>query len=192
MHETKPLEILVVDDDQALRNASTKMIRSTGANVTQAANGNEGIVRFSERLASAKPYDGVISDYNMPDMTGVQMGAEIKRLSPGTLVYISSGKILDAQTEAASLDGLQPDGFLEKPFKKDELLGIIAQIKSIYAANSNTQAPKGTMTEFPSIQPLRNMLKEYILAHAVKGGYNGDPRYTEMYSQLLKQTRTNP
>ncbi|MBI4501389.1 MAG: response regulator [Gemmatimonadetes bacterium] len=58
-------EILIVDDDQAVRDAFTRTLRHAGFTVTPAENGVAAL-----QLLSQRGFDAIVSDYRMPELGG--------------------------------------------------------------------------------------------------------------------------
>jgi DNA-binding NtrC family response regulator len=78
-----PTEILIVDDDPAMRKALTVVLNAQGYRVTAAPNGAEALACL-ERTT----FDVVITDFRMPGMTGMELLQEIKRRAPETEVIL--------------------------------------------------------------------------------------------------------
>jgi CheY-like chemotaxis protein len=129
--QDKPLEVLVMDDDPLVRELLSEFIAGTGSKVDTAANGQEGLEMYSARYNAKNPYDGVITDLNMPGKSGIDVIKEIKSTSPQTPVYVITG---DEGTTAynclrAQLGDLSPNGIIEKPFKLGTIADVIQKIK---------------------------------------------------------------
>lgn len=79
------VKILYVEDDLSLRSHMKFILKPFSDSVFIAENGKEGLAAFLERSP-----DLVITDIMMPDMDGIQMAAEIKRISPETPIILYS------------------------------------------------------------------------------------------------------
>ena len=137
--EQKPLELLVIDDDEVIRHLFEEVAKIVGANVTTAVDGQEGIAMYEERYGTATPYDAVITDLNMPKATGVDVTRRVKELSPKTPVYVVTGVEANAEYRrlSAELGELKPDGVLQKPFGLQDLRDVLGQIKSQISGTEN-------------------------------------------------------
>lgn len=113
--------VLLVDDSAAQRRLLARLLKRGGYDVIEAANGAEAL-QLCERLAP----DLVLSDWVMPEMTGLQFCAAFRQLSRpnyGYFVLLTSNADAHAITE-----GLQAgaDDFLTKPVAPQELLARLA------------------------------------------------------------------
>jgi CheY-like chemotaxis protein len=74
LHEpTSPLKILIVDDQEIIRELISEILCSDGHDITVAATGVEALLHLNKAQ-----YDLIISDLSMPDMTGSQLASEIR------------------------------------------------------------------------------------------------------------------
>jgi len=73
----KEYSILVIDDDGAQRNILMGYLEKKGFTIYSASSGNEGI-----KLVKNNLIDIVLSDYKMPDKTGIEVLEEVKKLNP--------------------------------------------------------------------------------------------------------------
>ncbi|HSP87256.1 MAG TPA: ATP-binding protein [Ignavibacteriaceae bacterium] len=107
--------ILIIDDENGLRNGVKKLLEEEGFNVDSAAMGNEGI-----KLGRSNEYDVAIIDLKMPDVDGLQVLKEIKKVHPNTVCFISTAY---ASYENA-IDSIKfgAYGYIPKPFTSQELL----------------------------------------------------------------------
>ena len=78
--------ILIVDDDQAVREMLFEVVRNMGKHAIAASNGREGLERFQEHSV-----DLVIVDLKMPGMAGEELLREIKRLDRDAVVIVLTG-----------------------------------------------------------------------------------------------------
>ena len=113
--------ILVVDDEDAVRLASLRIARRLGFEGLGAASGDEALVlleRYADEIAC------VILDLTMPGKDGVATFEAIRRLRPDIRVILVSG--YDETDVALRFTGARPDGFLQKPFRFEQLRSKLA------------------------------------------------------------------
>ncbi|MBI2542019.1 response regulator [Candidatus Woesearchaeota archaeon] len=147
--EAKMLEMMVIDDDEGLRESIVDSLAFYGenlgiaVNVDSASDGREGLAKFNERLQNKRPYDAVLTDLSMPVMDGAQVAAEVKRLRPETLVYIISGWQSDSRyTERSGVASGLADKFISKPFDDDIFKTILQEVATKkYPTNSTIHPP---------------------------------------------------
>jgi YesN/AraC family two-component response regulator len=82
----KMANILLVEDEQLVRETLSRAMESKGHMVVTAANGEEGLTKFSEG-----PFDLVVTDIIMPDMEGIGMILEMRRKTPDAKIVAISG-----------------------------------------------------------------------------------------------------
>ena len=111
--------ILLVDDDEILRDTLLQMLELDGHTVSSAASAEEGLTKFGGGAA----IDLVITDILMPGMDGARLIVELRRRRPQMpIVAISGGRrVLSAEfsLQSASLAGATCQ--LAKPFSRHEL-----------------------------------------------------------------------
>lgn len=113
------LRALVVDDEPSVRLALDCAMQDEGWEVRVADSGEEALAVMAEW----KP-DVILSDKNMPDMTGVDLLREVRRKSSTVAFVLMTGYgSLDSLQEATHLD---VDGYLQKPFRN-----IFAMLTSV-------------------------------------------------------------
>ncbi|MFG0252034.1 MAG: response regulator [Phycisphaerales bacterium JB038] len=113
--------ILVVEDEEIVREQATKVLSALGCSVTSAGTGQEAI----EALAGAHGldrFDLVLSDIRLPDRNGYEVFSAAKRASEDMPVILMTGFGYDPHHSIvrASQEGLQC--VLFKPFQADQLL----------------------------------------------------------------------
>ena len=109
--------VLVIDDDDAVRDVVGDILEARGLRVLSAEDGRRGLDQFK---AHADELDLVLLDMTMPGMSGAEVFQEIIAIAPEMRVVILSG--YSENNVVASLDGLRPVGFVHKPFSLDELI----------------------------------------------------------------------
>ena len=112
--------ILLVDDEEALRNAAEKILIKEGYQVTAVATGEEGLARFK-----AEGADLLITDLMLPDLDGIEVLRRAKQLRPAVEVIMITGHgSIEKAIEATRLGAYD---FIEKPLDKAHLLKAIGK-----------------------------------------------------------------
>jgi two-component system cell cycle sensor histidine kinase/response regulator CckA len=119
---TPAIQILLVDDDLHIRSLGREILEKLGYEVETAENGAEVLEKFHQ----GQPPDLVILDYNLPDMSGLEVVQKLKTLSPGTEVLMASGFFTNQEKEALTAGGARV--FLDKPFRLKELKSRIEEV----------------------------------------------------------------
>jgi two-component system, cell cycle sensor histidine kinase and response regulator CckA len=114
--------ILVVDDEESLRQTAKAILEECGFDVILAENGEEGVMVFEERHGEIK---AVLLDMLMPKKSGKEAYLEMKKIDPGLKVLLASGFRQDERVESVLNLGVQ--GFVQKPYSLESLS------KSIFA-----------------------------------------------------------
>ena len=112
-----PPRILLVDDENSVRDSLYALLESAGYEVLAASNGPDGLTIFRQ---AAPPIDLLVTDYNMPRMSGLELARECSCLFPDLRVLDVSGSHPDEKLQADLQMGKR--GFLAKPFRGDDLL----------------------------------------------------------------------
>lgn len=115
--------ILVVEDEESLRNLVHKALSSLGYRVSVAANGREALLMIEEKVI--KP-DLLITDVVMPDMGGRELVERARRDHPNMKVLFMSGYTDEAVVHHAILDRGTP--FLQKPFDLSTLAETVRNV----------------------------------------------------------------
>jgi putative nucleotidyltransferase with HDIG domain len=111
-------KILIVDDEEMIRDLCTHILSSEGYGVVAVPNGATAI----EELAKG-PMDLLITDIKMPGMDGLELFEQAKKAKPDIVtIFITGHGTLDTAIESL-MRGV--DGFVLKPFTQDELLGAV-------------------------------------------------------------------
>jgi CheY-like chemotaxis protein len=109
--------ILVVEDEDLVRDLATRVLTLHGYRVLTAANGRIAVDMFKQH---ASDIDLVLLDLTMPGLNGAQVFAQIVALRPDTRVLVTSGY---SEDEGKELFGhAAVTGFLPKPYRIDVLI----------------------------------------------------------------------
>lgn len=115
--------VLVVDDDQNVRETAAQLLELAGFGVATAEEGRAAVEMIRRAPAA---FDVVLLDLVMPQMDGREAFAEIKLLRPGLPVVLTSGY---REHEAIEKFGSRrPAGFLQKPFRFAELIEVVERV----------------------------------------------------------------
>jgi len=112
------MNILIVDDDEAIRDSCTQLLTKIGAKVETAPDSSSGLRKIRQKV-----FDIVILDLKMPGIGGMKLLTKIKDINPETLVIVITGyATVDSAVEAMKKGAYD---FLPKPFTPEELRIII-------------------------------------------------------------------
>ena len=115
-------KILVVDDEMIVRNFLAETLKRRGLEVFSAENGTKAIALLKENV-----FDLVITDMNMPDLTGIDVLRKTKELSPSTIVVvITAFGTIENAVEAMRLGAFN---YLLKPFSPDTIEALLEKAK---------------------------------------------------------------
>jgi DNA-binding NtrC family response regulator len=110
-----PPTVLCVDDDPDLLAAVTRILRLDGYRVVPADS-----PRAALAILSAEPVAVLVSDYEMPEMTGIELSVRARALQPETVRVMLTGR----STLDTAIDGInvaEVFRFLSKPFSPEML-----------------------------------------------------------------------
>lgn len=118
--------ILLIDDDEAVRDVLRQTLTHFGHTVIEAANGKEGLASFQSVGA-----DLMITDIVMPEMEGLELLMELrKRKPPIKIIAISGGGRGNAADYLRTAKVMGAAKVLAKPFTNEALLAAIDELLS--------------------------------------------------------------
>jgi CheY-like chemotaxis protein len=119
-----PKRILVIDDEEFMRQIIQEMLEMEGYVVETAANGRKGL-----QLYLKEPHDLVVTDIFMPEMEGLETIRELHRRSPNVKVIAISGGgergMVSFLSHAKRFGALRA---LEKPFSREDLITTVRDL----------------------------------------------------------------
>ena len=118
--EVRPARILVIDDEEAVRNILSQMLKVKGHRVVVASNGEEGIERFKKG-----EFDLVFTDLGMPKISGWDVGRAIKGMNSKVPIAMITGWGMELNREKMSESGI--DLVVSKPFNFDQVLQLVSE-----------------------------------------------------------------
>ena len=141
------MKILIVDDEQPIRDALGRKLRREGFNVILAANGLEGLRSFH-----AERPDLVVLDYKMPEMNGLTVCQRIREVAETPVMMLSA----KAVTEEDLVEGLNAgaDDYLIKPVRLNE---FVARVQALLrrAQMASTESSSGYNDGYLVVDPQR-------------------------------------
>src|SRR5215467_9544518 len=115
-HLAPPKRILLVDDETAVRRMIKCFLENQGYIVAEAKNGAEALSVFARNR-----FDLVVTDYDLPFMSGKELAARIKAVNPNQSVFLMRGRCPEAEATGPVLS------------KRFELSDVGQTIQSILA-----------------------------------------------------------
>ena len=110
--------VLVVDDEEALRQMLVLLLKSKGYEATAVASGEQALAELA-----ARSYDVVLSDIRMPKLDGLELMDEIHRRNlPTTVILMSAFANLEVAVEAMKRGAYD---YVSKPFRADEVVLVL-------------------------------------------------------------------
>ena len=117
---TEPVTLLIVDDEEVVRDMVSEVLANEGVKVLCAADGARGVEIFRERW---RDIDAVLLDLSMPGLSGEQTYARLYEIDPSVKVILSSGYDHPEATRRFGDGGLT--GFIQKPYRPQQLVAEI-------------------------------------------------------------------
>lgn len=108
------MHILVVEDNETMREGMVQILRKTGYQVSEASSGNQGL-----NITQKHSIQIIITDYKMAGMDGISLLKRVKKEKPEIeIIIITAYGTIDVAVEAMKEGAWD---FITKPFSKDEL-----------------------------------------------------------------------
>ena len=107
--------LLVVDDEPTVRNVTQKLLEVKGYTVVAVPGGPEALLVAAREAAAGAPFDAVVTDLSMPEMSGRELAARLRSHSLAPRIVLLTGDT-DADDAAEHVDAV-----VKKPFKLDHL-----------------------------------------------------------------------
>jgi CheY-like chemotaxis protein len=112
------LEVLLIDDEDLVREGTAEMLRDLGHTVHEADGGAEALAKLADGLQ----VDAVVSDYMMPRMNGAELARRLGELYPDLPILIITGYA------GSGLELRRPQ--LAKPFRQADLAAALDALVS--------------------------------------------------------------
>jgi len=115
--------ILLVDDEEMIRDLGSRILTKAGYKVISASNGREALDLYQDRSSEI---DLVVLDLIMPEMGGKQFLEALLSLNPSAKVVIASGFSANGSTKDTLAAGAE--GFVNKPYDMRQVLGVVREV----------------------------------------------------------------
>ena len=114
-------EILVIDDEDFVRERIRSTLEENGHNISEAEEGEQGM-----KLIKEKKFDIILLDVNMPKKGGIQTLMEISKSYSNLKIVIISGKVPhDSDAFFKLIKQYGASDIVFKPFTKDQLIEVV-------------------------------------------------------------------
>jgi DNA-binding NtrC family response regulator len=111
--------VLVVDDEGHVRDALARVLTDAGYTLLAAERGEEALEILGEHRVQL-----LISDYNMPGMSGIELFKEVRRRHPQVLRIMLTGE-MDPELAVRSINEAEVYRFIRKPWSNADLRTIV-------------------------------------------------------------------
>ncbi|MEO1076723.1 MAG: response regulator, partial [Bacteroidota bacterium] len=109
--------LLVVDDEEMVRSVTGRLLRLKGHEVDEAEGGDKALALIADH-----PYDLVLTDLSMPEMSGRELAFRIRQHHPRQPIILLTGDT-DAEDGTDHVDVV-----VKKPFKLDDLEAVVQRL----------------------------------------------------------------
>ncbi len=121
------LRILVMDDEEIIREVVTEMLEFQGCEVVCVGDGEELLAAYRSAREQGAPFDVVLMDLTIPGgMGGREAILKLRELDPGVRAVVSSGYSQDPVMADFKRYGF--DGMVSKPYRIDALIEVIGTL----------------------------------------------------------------
>lgn len=118
--------ILLVDDEEYVRDVGTRILERAGYTVITAANGREAVDIYAREQSAIAL---VILDLIMPQMGGEKCLEELLRINPRVKVIVSTGHLLDGRQRSQL--GALAKGFVSKPYQVRQMVQAVKEVLAL-------------------------------------------------------------
>jgi two-component system response regulator RegX3 len=133
--------VLVVDDEEAIRDAVAYVLRADGNDVEVASTGTEAI-----ETVGAKPFDLVVLDVMLPDLSGVEVARRVRADSNVPIIMLTARS---GETDLVLGFEAGADDYVAKPFSVHEL---VSRVRAILRRRLLDQAAGGEVRRVGDVE----------------------------------------
>jgi CheY-like chemotaxis protein len=118
--ELMSARILVIEDEDSVRDILSRMLTAKGHHVVSASGGQEGIEKFK-----SESFDLVFTDLGMPRVSGWYVGKAVKKMNATVPVAMITGWGMELNREKMTENGI--DLIISKPFNLDQVMELVSE-----------------------------------------------------------------
>ena len=158
MSDKKESKILMVDDNEEIREVVMILLSGEGFQVQEAKDGIEALEKIQ-----MESYDLIILDVMMPGLNGYQTCLEIRRVSNAPILFLSARSQVEDKTLGFSSGG---DDYLPKPFSYQELLSRVKALVrryQVYQGKAQDEQKEMDSNAKPINQSLEQQEQENVI-----------------------------
>ena len=124
------VRILIVDDEESLRNLYSEFLSSNGHEVAAVEDGAKGVELYRSLLSLDCLPDLILSDVTMPNLSGIEMLAQIEKLRTEAGLSATPFKVIVATGGYSDTLGQIPKNYatIAKPFRPIELVTLVETV----------------------------------------------------------------
>jgi len=150
-------KVLIAEDEAAIREIIAITLKRAGYEVTEACDGEEALLTYTER---ENEFDVVLLDIMMPNMDGLEVCKRLRKISSTVGIIMLTAKTQEMDKVSGLLMGA--DDYITKPFSPSELM---ARVDSVYrrVAMNSTQNTQVVPTDKIVIGPFELNLRNRTL-----------------------------
>lgn len=199
------MRVLLVEDDDTLRESATAYLRASGFAVDPAGTG-----KMARELAAVSPYDAVVLDVRLPDDDGFVLCTALRQRAPAPRILMATARD-GVDDRIAGLD-LGADDYLVKPYALGELVArlrallrrpdtaapTVLRVADLVLDPATREAKRGaraialTTKEFAVLEVLmrsagRVLTREYIGEHAWDDNFDPMSNVIDVYIARLRR-----
>jgi signal transduction histidine kinase/ActR/RegA family two-component response regulator len=126
--------VLFVDDEEPLVSLVTRLLTRNGYRVTACTSAKQALAAFE---AAPQSFDLVVTDHNMPEMTGIELAGRLLERRPDAVIVLASGRLTAEEIAKARAQGVRE--VVAKPGAVEDLPDIVARLTPI---RSQPNTPK--------------------------------------------------
>lgn len=161
------LRLLIVDDEESVRSVLSQVLIEEGFQVTTAASAKEAWEIFKEN-----PVPLVITDIEMPGMTGIELLMKIKKVNPNTQVIIMT--CYASQETVSKAHRYDAYDYLIKPFEDLDIIpnAVKQAIEKIDQINENQLEIEKLKKKIEELEQSNDMLQNLAIKDGLTGLFN--------------------
>ncbi|HEX2968269.1 MAG TPA: sigma-54 dependent transcriptional regulator [Bacteroidales bacterium] len=156
----KQISLLIVDDEDSVRDSLLSWFTEDGYNVSAAGNAAEAL-----QMIEAGSYDIILADIKMPGMDGLEMMKRIKLLKPESIIIIMTAfATVDTAVRALKLGAFD---YVTKPFDPDDLTHLIRNASRQIVLTEENEALREKVVNLENVEdlvgtsePMQKVLKD--------------------------------